>query len=101
MKTVRDALLRLKLCPDDYQLVLLDQDGNDYHLDEILVNPDPAAKQVWVSFLAPDLEEDDGEDWEGDTRAGDMCALPEVSGEPEKEKPDVCEVISRGKSKRA
>jgi hypothetical protein len=100
----RDLKKALDVVADEAEIILIGDSGEDYEILSVL-RMDKPSPQVWITFGDPsvDFGPDDGdedEDWGGDPTVGDMCALPEVSGDSVPLE-DVCEIHGRGKSKRA
>jgi len=97
--TVRDLKLRLDLIPDDFNIVLMTSSNHQFALDQLLTFI--KEREAWLTVDEDGFEEEDPE-LEGDPtcQAGDMCTLPEVSGDTVPQV-DMCEKIGRGKVKRA
>ena len=61
---ISDLMMRGALCPTDYNLVLVDQDGNAYEVGDLFVSPNSSVKEVWLTFEDPAMSLDDDDEVE-------------------------------------
>lgn len=89
--TNRELQDRLKLMADDFVIQLVTPEVEGFNVEQVISFPQ--EKVIWITLDTSYLENDDDEEIEDDDpgsdgpryeREGDMCTLPEVSGEKRK-----------------